>query len=47
MILDFKDKFRPFLRISGLIRKEFILIIRDRGTIAMLVIMPIMLLILC
>lgn len=46
MILDFKDKFRPFLRISGLIRKEFILIIRDRGTIAMLVIMPIMLLIL-
>lgn len=35
----------PFLRIKGLIRKEFILIIRDRGTIAMLVILPIMLLI--
>lgn len=33
------------LRIGGLIRKEFILILRDRGTIAMLVIMPIMLLI--
>ena len=33
------------LRIAGLIRKEFILIIRDRGTIAMLIILPIMLLI--
>ena len=32
------------LRIKGLIRKEFILILRDRGTIAMLVMMPIMLL---
>lgn len=35
-----------FLRIAGLIRKEFHLIFRDRGTIAMLVILPIMLLIL-
>jgi len=35
-----------FRRIKGLIRKEFILIVRDRGTIAMLVILPIMLLIL-
>lgn len=35
-----------FERIKGLIQKEFILIKRDRGTIAMLVIMPIMLLIL-
>src|SRR3990167_7611791 len=35
----------PFLRISGLIRKEFILVFRDRGTIAMLIILPIMLLI--
>lgn len=34
-----------FTRIRGLIRKEFILISRDKGTIAMLVIMPIMLLI--
>lgn len=33
-------------RLAGLIRKEFILITRDRGTIAMLVILPIMLLIL-
>lgn len=33
-------------RIAGLVRKEFILITRDRGTIAMLVILPIMLLIL-
>ncbi len=33
-------------RINGLIRKEFILIMRDRGTIAMLVILPVMLLIL-
>ncbi|QMT61461.1 ABC transporter permease [Legionella sp. PC997] len=33
-------------RLGGLIRKEFILVIRDRGTIAMLVILPIMLLIL-
>lgn len=33
-------------RLGGLIRKEFILITRDRGTIAMLVILPIMLLIL-
>jgi ABC-2 type transport system permease protein len=31
-------------RLAGLIRKEFILITRDRGTIAMLVILPIMLL---
>ena len=35
-----------FQRIGGLIRKEFILILRDRGTIAMLVMLPIMLLIL-
>jgi ABC-2 type transport system permease protein len=35
-----------FTRIHGLIQKEFILITRDRGTIAMLVILPIMLLIL-
>ena len=35
----------PFVRISGLIRKEFTLIFRDRGTIAMLIILPIMLLI--
>jgi ABC-2 type transport system permease protein len=34
-----------FLRMSGLIRKEFILIIRDKGTIAMLAILPVMLLI--
>lgn len=34
-----------FLRIRGLIRKEFVLIARDIGTIAILVIMPIMLLI--
>jgi hypothetical protein len=27
-------------RLTGLIRKEFILITRDRGTIAMLVILP-------
>ena len=33
-------------RMCGLIRKEFILILRDPGTIAMLVVMPIMLLIL-
>ncbi len=33
-------------RLAGLIRKEFILVTRDRGTIAMLVILPIMLLIL-
>lgn len=33
-------------RLSGLIRKEFIIIMRDRGTIAMLIILPIMLLIL-
>lgn len=33
-------------RIGGLIHKEFILITRDRGTIAMLVVLPIMLLIL-
>src|SRR3990167_5726021 len=33
-----------FWRILGLIRKEFILIMRDRGTIAMLVVLPIMLL---
>lgn len=32
-------------RLHGLIRKEFILIARDRGTIAMLIVMPIMLLI--
>lgn len=35
----------PFLRIAGLIRKEFTLVFRDRGTIAMLIILPIMLLI--
>ncbi len=35
-----------FSRIAGLIRKEFTLISRDRGTIAMLVILPIMLLVL-
>ncbi len=35
-----------FLRIYGLIRKEFILIFRDRGTIAMLIVLPIMLLVL-
>lgn len=34
-----------FARMSGLIRKEFILILRDKGTIAMLVILPVMLLI--
>ena len=33
------------LRVCGLIRKEFILVFRDRGTIAMLIVMPIMLLI--
>ena len=33
------------LRIKGLIRKEFILVLRDRGTIGMLIVMPIMLLI--
>jgi ABC-2 type transport system permease protein len=33
-------------RLMGLVRKEFIIIFRDRGTIAMLVILPIMLLIL-
>lgn len=32
-------------RISGLMRKEFALIFRDRGTIAMLIVLPIMLLI--
>lgn len=39
-------KFRStrYLRMFGLIRKEFILVFRDRGTIAMLIIMPIMLL---
>ncbi len=35
----------PFLRVFGIIRKEFILVFRDRGTIAMLIILPIMLLI--
>ncbi len=35
-----------YLRIIGLIRKEFTLILRDKGTIAMLVILPVMLLIL-
>lgn len=35
-----------FHRVAGLIRKEFILILRDRGTVAMLVVMPVMLLIL-
>ena len=35
-----------YLRITGLIRKEFTLILRDKGTIAMLVILPVMLLIL-
>ena len=34
-----------FMRVAGLIEKEFILISRDRGTIAMLIIMPLMLLI--
>ena len=34
------------VRIKGLIHKEFTLILRDRGTIAMLVILPVMLLIL-
>jgi ABC-2 type transport system permease protein len=35
----------PFLsRLIGIMRKEFILILRDRGTIAMLVVLPIMLL---
>lgn len=33
-----------FSRMSGLVRKEFLLILRDKGTIAMLVIMPLMLL---
>jgi ABC-2 type transport system permease protein len=33
------------LRIKGLIRKELILVLRDRGTIGMLIVMPIMLLI--
>ena len=33
-----------FLRMTGLIRKEFLLISRDRGTIAMLIILPVMLL---
>jgi len=32
----------PFLRVFGLIRKEFILVFRDRGTIAMLIMLPIM-----
>lgn len=32
-------------RVMGLMRKEFALIFRDRGTIAMLIILPIMLLI--
>jgi ABC-2 type transport system permease protein len=35
-----------FTRLGGLIRKEFIVVTRDRGTIAMLVVLPIMLLIL-
>lgn len=35
---------KSLLRILGLMRKEFILIMRDRGTIAMLVILPVMLL---
>ena len=35
-----------YTRISGLIRKEFTMIFRDRGTIAMIIILPIMLLIL-
>lgn len=34
-----------FARMNGLIRKEFILILRDKGTIAMLVVLPVMLLI--
>lgn len=34
-----------YVRLGGLIRKEFTLVFRDRGTIAMLVILPIMLLI--
>lgn len=45
-----KDKYlkMPYFslgRLGGLIQKEFILIVRDRGTIAMLVILPLMLLI--
>lgn len=35
-----------FNRLGGLIRKEFILVSRDRGTIAMLVILPVILLVL-
>lgn len=35
-----------YSRIAGLIRKEFTLILRDKGTIAMLVVLPVMLLIL-
>jgi len=46
MTLNLINNNSSYLRIYGLIRKEFILIVRDRGTIAMLVIMPIMLLIL-
>jgi ABC-2 type transport system permease protein len=46
MMVTHDLKSLSFLRLTGLIRKEFILIFRDRGTIAMLIIMPIMLLIL-
>lgn len=45
MVLALTATKSSILRIVGLIRKEFILILRDRGTIAMLVILPIMLLI--
>ena len=45
MVLTHTTTKSSILRIVGLIRKEFILILRDRGTIAMLVILPIMLLI--
>lgn len=38
-------KWLSFSRMKGLIRKEFILILRDKGTIAMLAILPVMLLI--
>lgn len=46
--MNFKNQMQgiSIARLGGLIRKEFILITRDRGTIAMLVVLPIMLLIL-
>lgn len=46
MFLFPHPQLRRYSRMTGLIRKEFTLIFRDRGTIAMLVILPIMLLIL-